>query len=177
MFLADMGADVIKIEDPDSPDYIRGFEPRVGGESMYYLALNRNKRSLAINYLSPEGRQTIYDLVKTADVLIEQFRPGVMKEWGLDYATLLDYNPKLIYVAITGYGQNSSLASAAGHDLNYIAKAGALGITYGDDGQPVIPGFQLGDVAGGSYMAMNAVMAGPYTSAKKPARAILWMWP
>jgi alpha-methylacyl-CoA racemase len=166
MFLADLGADVIKVEDPDSPDYIRGFEPRLGGESMYYLALNRNKRSLAINYLADEGRKAIYDLVKTADVLIEQYRPGVMKQWQLDYETLLKYNPKLIYVAITGYGQNSMLSGAAGHDLNYIAKAGALGITYGGDGTPVIPGFQLGDIAGGAYMAMNAVTTALYQREK-----------
>lgn len=166
MFLADLGAEVIKIEDPDSPDYIRGFEPRIKGQSMYYLALNRNKRSLAVNYLSAEGKQLIYDLVKTADVLVEQFRPGVMKEWGFDYATLLRHNPKLIYVAITGYGQNSSLAAAAGHDLNYIAKGGALGITHNEDGEPVIPGFQLGDIAGGSYMAMNAVTAALYQREK-----------
>jgi len=158
MFLADMGADVIKIEDPDNPDYVRDFEPRVNGMSLFYLSLNRSKRSLAVNYLSAEGKQIIYDLVKQSDVLIEQYRPGVMNELGFGYDQLKAINPKLIYVSVTGYGQQSSMAMAAGHDLNYISIAGALGITgYGKTGEPVIPGFQLADIAGGSYMAMNAI--------------------
>src|ERR1043165_1081872 len=126
MFLADMGADVIKVEDPHNPDYIRGFAPQINGMSMLYLALNRSKRSLAINYFSAEGKQVIYDLVKQCDVLVEQYRPGVMKELGFGYEELARINPKLIYVSITGYGQTSSKAMAAGHDLNYIGIAGAL---------------------------------------------------
>jgi crotonobetainyl-CoA:carnitine CoA-transferase CaiB-like acyl-CoA transferase/putative sterol carrier protein len=159
MFLADMGADVIKIEDPDNPDYVRDFEPRVNGMSMFYLSLNRSKRSMAVNYLSAEGKQIIYDLVKNADVWIEQYRPGIMKEMGFGYEQLKAINPKLIYVSITGYGQDSSMAMAAGHDLNYIAIGGALGITGSANGEITIPGFQLADIAGGSYMAMNAVLA------------------
>ena len=162
MLLADMGADVIKVEDPDSPDYVRSFEPMIDGISVFYYALNRNKRSLGINYLSDEGREVINALVREADVLIEQFRPGVMKKFGLDYDTLKAINPKLIYISITGYGQDSSLALAAGHDVNYLAIAGLLGITGTAEGGPVIPGFQAADVAGGSYMAMNAVTAALY---------------
>ena len=165
MMLADMGADVIKVEDPDSPDYVRHFEPMIDGTSSFYYALNRNKRSLAINFLSPEGKAIITDLVKDADVLIEQYRPGVMKKLGLDYETLCVINPRLIYISITGYGQNSSMSQAAGHDINYISIAGALGIT-GDENGPVIPGFQLADIAGGSYMAMNAVTAALYQREK-----------
>lgn len=166
MFLADMGADVIKIEDPDNPDYIRDFEPRSNGTSILYLSLNRSKRSLALNHLSAEGKQTILDLVKTADVLVEQYRPGVMQQMGFGYEALKQINPRLIYVSITGYGQQSSMAMAAGHDLNYIAIAGALGITGITGGAPVVPGFQLADIAGGSYMAMNAVMAALYQREK-----------
>lgn len=166
MFLADMGADVIKVEDPDSPDYVRDFEPRINGMSMFYLSLNRNKRSLAVNYLSAEGKKIIYDLIKNADVVIEQFRPGVMKEIGFGYDELIQVNPKLIYVSVTGYGQNSSMAQAAGHDLNYIAIGGALGITGNENGEPTIPGFQLADIAGGSYMTMNAVLAALYQREK-----------
>lgn len=166
MFLADMGADVIKVEDPDSPDYIRDFEPRVNGMSLFYLSLNRSKRSLAVNYLSAEGKQVIYDLVKNADVLIEQFRPGVMKELGFGYEELKAINPKLIYVSVTGYGQTSPRAMDAGHDLNYISIAGALGITGTANGELTIPGFQLADIAGGSYMAMNAVTAALYQREK-----------
>ncbi len=162
MFLADMGADVIKVEDPDNPDYIRGFAPQVNGMSMLYLALNRNKRSLAVNTLSPEGKQVIYDLVKSSDVLIEQYRPGIMRDMGFGYEELSKINPKLIYVSVTGYGQSSSKAMDAGHDLNYVAIAGALGITGSANGDITIPGFQLADIAGGSYMAMNAVTAALY---------------
>lgn len=166
MFLADMGADVIKIEDPDNPDYVRDFEPRINGMSMFYLSLNRSKRSMAVNYLSPEGKQIIYDLVKNADVFVEQYRPGVMKEMGFGYEELSAINPKLVYVSVTGYGQNSSMAMAAGHDLNYVAVGGALGITGNEDGELTIPGFQLADIAGGSYMAMNAVLAALYQREK-----------
>ena len=159
MMLADMGADVIKVEDPDSPDYIRGFEPLIEGTSAFYYALNRNKRSLAVNTLSQEGKAIIIELVKNSDILIEQYRPGVMKKFGMDYDTLHAVNPRLIYISITGYGQDSSMSQAAGHDINYIAMAGALGITGADNGEPFIPGFQLADIAGGSYMTMNALTA------------------
>lgn len=166
MFLADMGADVIKVEDPDNPDYIRGFEPQINGVSMFYLSLNRSKRSLAVNYVTEQGRKAIHDLVKSADVLVEQFRPGVMAKMGFGYEQLAAINPRLIYISITGYGQDSSWAQVAGHDLNYIAIAGALDITGHENGTPVIPGFQLGDIAGGSYMAMNAVLAALYQREK-----------
>lgn len=166
MMLADMGADVIKVEDPDSPDYIRSFEPLIEGTSAFYYALNRNKRSLAINFLSPAGKEVLLALVAKADVFIEQYRPSVMKSMGLDYETLKAINPRLIYVSITGYGQESSLSQAAGHDLNYIAISGALGVTGDAGGRPVIPGFQLADIAGGSYMAMNAVTTALYRREK-----------
>lgn len=165
MFLADMGAEVWKVEDPDNPDYIRDFEPRISGMSMFYLSLNRNKRSMALNYLSSAGKTVLYDLVKQCDVLVEQYRPGVMKDMGLGYEQLSAINPRLIYVSITGYGQNSTKAMHAGHDLNYVALSGGLGIT-GDAEKPSIPGFQLADIAGGSYMAMNAIMAALYQREK-----------
>ncbi len=166
MFLADMGADVIKVEDPDSPDYIRDFEPQVRGVALLYLALNRNKRSLAINYRSAEGKQLIYDLIKSADVIVEQYRPGVMQDLGFGYEAMKQLNPRLIYVSVTGYGQQSTMSTAAGHDLNYIAMSGNLGITGIRNGAPVIPGFQLADIAGGSYMAINAVTAALYQREK-----------
>jgi alpha-methylacyl-CoA racemase len=166
MLLADMGADVIKVEDPDSPDYVRFFEPMIGRNSAYYYALNRNKRSLAVNFLSTQGKEILTALIKKADVLIEQYRPGVMAKFGLSYEVLKTINPRLIYISITGYGQESALSQAAGHDLNYIAIAGALGITGYENGEPVIPGFQLADIAGGSYMAMTAVTAALYKREK-----------
>ncbi len=159
MILADMGAEVIKIEDPASPDQIRNFPPFIGETAAYYLAVNRSKRSLAINYNTEEGLQILYRLVKDADVFVEQFRPGVMDKIGLGYDTLKSINPKLVYVSITGYGQTGPWSHEAGHDLNYIARAGLLGINGATSGQLVIPGAQIADIAGGSYMAMNAIMA------------------
>lgn len=154
MFLAQQGAEVIKIEDPENPDYIRDFEPKVGNSSAFYLSLNANKKSFSINYLSEKGRQILLELIKTADVLVEQFRPSVMQKFGLDFETLKGINPKLIYVSITGYGSQSSLQNAAGHDLNFIAESG---LPYISGSKPTLLGFQAADVAGGSYMAMNAI--------------------
>lgn len=158
MMMADMGAEVIKVEDPSSPDYIRDFAPFVGDTAAYYLAVNRSKRSLAVNYRSKEGKQVIYRLVKEADIFIEQFRPGVMGQLGLGYEQLKAINPKLIYVSITGYGQDGPYAQAAGHDLNYIGYSGLLGITGNVQHGPTIPGGQIADIAGGGYMAVNACL-------------------
>ncbi len=168
MLLADIGAEVIKIEDPDNPDYIRTFEPQMEGQSAFYLALNRGKKSLALNYLSAEGKEVLYKLVKEADVLVEQFRPGVMESIGLGYVKLSELNPRLIYASISGYGQQSTKAKDAGHDLNYIAIAGLLGVT-GTTEKAVIPGFQTADVAGGGYMAMHAITTALYQREKTGA--------
>ena len=165
MLMADMGAEVIKVEDPDDPDYIRNFPPFVNGESVYYKSLNRSKRSLAINFKSEEGRNIIYKLAKQVDVLFEQFRPGVMKGLGLGYEDLKEINPRLIYVSITGYGQDGPYANHAGHDLNYIGYSGLLGTT-GNDKQKAIPGGQIADVAAGGYMAMNGCLAALYAREK-----------
>lgn len=166
MLMADMGADVLKIEDPGSPDYIRGFPPFIENQSAFYLSLNRSKKSLAINYSSAEGRETIYNLVKTADMVFEQFRPGVMAAMGLGYDNLKKQNPKIIYVSITGYGQTGPYAQQAGHDINYIGYSGLLATT-GEKGRtPVIPGGQIADVAGGSYMAVNGALAALYAREK-----------
>ncbi|MFN8277542.1 MAG: CoA transferase [Chitinophagales bacterium] len=158
MMLGGMGAEIIKVEDPDAPDYVRTYEPMLGNNSAFYYALNADKRSLAVNYLKEEGRAIILQLLSSCDVLIEQFRPGVMKSFGLDYDTLQELYPRLIYVSLTGYGQEGAWAQAAGHDLNYIARAGLLGMIATVE-QPVIPAVQLADVAGGSYTAMNAILA------------------
>lgn len=162
MLLADMGADVLKVEDPDAPDYIRSFPPFIENQSAFYLSLNRSKRSLALKYNTAEGKETIFRLAKNADMLFEQFRPGVMAAMGLGYADLKKINPKLIYVSITGYGQTGPYAQKAGHDLNYIAYSGLLGTTGEKGKSPVIPGGQIADVAGGSYMAVNAALAALY---------------
>lgn len=159
MLMADMGAEVIKIEDPNAPDYVRVFPPFVGGESVNYLAYNRSKKSMLLDYKSEEGKTIFLDLVKTADVVIEQFRPNYLEKWGIDYPKARLVNPNIIYVSVTGYGQTGPYAHLAGHDLNYISYAGVLGITGEKDSAPIIPGVQLADIAGGSYMSVIATLA------------------
>lgn len=166
MLMADMGAEVIKIEDPNAPDYVRSFPPYVNGESANYVAYNRSKRSVLLDYLSPDGRGRFMDLVKTADVVVEQFRPGHLDRLGIGYAAARAVNPRIIYVSVTGFGQTGPYAHLAGHDLNYIALAGVLGLTGDstDDGPapPTIPGVQLADIAGGSYGCVMATLAALY---------------
>ncbi len=159
MLMADMGAEVIKIENPTQPDYIRNFPPYINGESANYLAYNRSKKSILLNYQTPEGQQLFMDLVKTPDVVVEQFRPGMMDKMGIGYETAKVHNPKIIYVSITGYGQTGPYSHFAGHDLNYIAYAGILNVTGEPNEAPKMPGVQLADIAGGSYMGAIATLA------------------
>jgi alpha-methylacyl-CoA racemase len=158
MLMADMGAEVIKIEAPKFKDYTRDFPPFQGGESSGYLAFNRSKRSLCIDYTAEEGREIILNMAKEADILIEQFRPGVMAKMGLGYEDLKKVNPKLIYVSITGYGQTGPYSQLAGHDLNYITYAGVL--AGNQNSAPQLPLVQMADIAGGSYMAVIACLSG-----------------
>lgn len=157
LWLAQQGAEVIKVEDPASPDPIRDYPPLHDGVSVYYAALNAGKRSLAIDFRSVEGRQIIYRMVQQVDVVIEQYRPGVMAAFGLDYASLKQINPKIIFVSITGYGQTGPMAHFPGHDINYLSYAGVLDSLRNADGTPIIPTAQIADIAGGSMMALNAV--------------------
>jgi alpha-methylacyl-CoA racemase len=159
MLMADMGAEVIKIEDPQAPDYVRVFPPFVGGESVNYLAYNRSKRSMFLDYKSEEGRKIFFELVKTADVVVEQFRPNFLDKLGIGYEAAKAINPKIIYVSVTGYGQTGPYAHLAGHDLNYISYAGVLGLTGDAQTAPVVPGVQLADIAGGSYMSVIATLS------------------
>jgi crotonobetainyl-CoA:carnitine CoA-transferase CaiB-like acyl-CoA transferase len=162
MMLADMGAEVIKIENPQQPDYVRNFPPyyEIGEEmiSANYLAFNRSKKSLALDYSSPEGKALFFRLVQSADVVIEQFRPGFLDKLGLGYAQAAAHNEKIIYVSVTGYGQTGPYAALAGHDLNYAAIAGVLGLS-GSPEQPMMSGVQMADIAGGSYMTVAATLA------------------
>ncbi len=157
MLMADMGAEVIKIEAPKFYDYARDFPPHKGGESAGYLAFNRSKRSLSIDYAAPEGKAILLDMVKGADIVMEQFRPGVMAKMGLGYEDLKKINPKIIYVSITGYGQTGPYAQLAGHDLNYITLAGLLSGNLHE--APQMPLVQMADIAGGSYMAVIACLS------------------
>ncbi len=156
--LADFGADVIKVEQPGSGDYMRGFAPVVRGQSLFFLNLNRNKRSVALNLKHPRGRGIFLELVDRADVVVESFRPGVMERLGLGPDVLLARNPRLVYCSVTGYGRHGPHAHEAGHDINYLARAGALSLLRGPDGRPVVPGFQIADVGGGALNACLGIL-------------------
>ncbi len=156
--MADLGAEVIKIEDPKAPDYTRFFPPQKGSQSIFYLSINRSKKSVTLDLKSGEGKRQFFELVKTADIVVDSFRPGVLQKMGIDYENAKQHNEKIIYVAVTGYGYNGPYMQKAGHDLNYIGYAGILGLT-GDEEKPVIPACQTADVAGGSYPAIVACLS------------------
>ncbi len=159
LLMGDLGADVVKVEEPTRGDYIRWTPPMVGSFSAAHVALNRNKRSITLNLKAEKGRELFVELARRADVVIESFRPGVMERLGLGYGTLKAANEGLIYCAITGYGQDGPRAHSAGHDVNYLGYAGVLSITGAEGGPPVIPGVQIGDLAGGAMAAVIAILA------------------
>ncbi len=158
--LADMGAEVLKIEDLQMGDYIRTMGPPVDGRnSGYFYALNRNKKSMRLNLKESEGQAVFCRLVESYNVLIEGFRPGVMEKFNLGYDRLSKINPGLIYCSLTGYGQSGPYRLRAGHDINFISIAGVLGLTGSRDGAPVIPGVQVADIGGGGLMAAVGILA------------------
>ncbi len=157
MLMADLGADVIKVEDPRGGDYIRAWQPKIGESSGYHTVLNRNKKSLTLNLKSPEGKAIFEKLVACADVVLEGFRPGVMKKLGLDFPSLERINPRLIYCAISGYGADGVFAHKAGHDINYLALSGVL--SYSGKDRPSVSGVQIADLGGGALMAAFSIMA------------------
>jgi len=158
LVLADLGADVVKIEEPHGGDALRGLPPLAGEASVAFHALNRNKRSLALDVRRPEGRAAFLRVARRADVVVESFRPGVLDALGLGYAALRGANPRLVLCSITGYGQDGPYAARAGHDVDYCAVAGVLGVT-GEPERPIIPGVQVADLAGGSWPAVAGVLA------------------
>lgn len=159
MMLADLGAEVIKIEEPGLGDWIRYAPPMLKENSSYYLSLNRNKKSMTLDLRREKGRAIFLDMVKEADVVIDGFRPGVMKKLGLSYDILRHVNKNIIMCAISGYGQEGPYAKRAGHDLNYISIAGVASVTGLRDGRPVQPGIQVADIAAGSMMAAFSILA------------------
>lgn len=157
--LADAGADVIKIEDTGAGDYAR-FTPPMSerGVGALFDSVNRGKQSVAIDLKSERGREVFYQLVADADVVFEQFRPGVVDRLGIDYDTLREYNDDLVYCSLSGYGQTGPYADRVGHDLNYIGVAGLLDMTREDEGMaPQIPGYQIGDLGGGLFSAFAII--------------------
>lgn len=158
LLLAQAGAEVIKIERPGRGDEMRSYTPRFGDDSVNFALLNQAKRSITLDLKEPAALERAIDLVRNADVLIEQFRPGVMDRLGLGYEAMKALNPRLIYCAITGWGQHGPLADVAAHDLNYQAEAGLLGLTAGADGSPGLPNVLVADIAGGAYPAMMNIL-------------------
>jgi len=156
LHLADMGADVLKIEEPAIGDYARLMPPMQNINSTFFHAVNRNKRSIAIDLTKEEGRNIFLKLSETADIIVESFRPGVVNKLGIEYDTLKKNNPKLIYCSITGYGQTGPYRDKAGHDINYCAYTGVLDCK----GKfPFIPNFQIADIVGGSLNAAMGILA------------------
>ena len=160
LILSDMGMEVIRVEPPDhlkKGDLFREIPER---ESPYYPMLNRGKKSVTLNLKTEKGRELFLRLVKKADVVLEGFRPGVMKRLGIDYEALKEVNPGIILVSISGYGQEGPYRNRAGHDLNYLGYSGILGLNAPTDGGlPVIPPVQIADVAGGTLPAVIGTLA------------------
>jgi len=159
LMLAEAGAEVIKIERADGED-MRRFEPRWGEESVAFAMLNRGKKSVAADLKDPTVRDRVLMLARSADVVVEQFRPGVMDRLGLGYTAFRAVNPRIVYCAITGYGQTGPRSGRAGHDLNYIGDAGLLALSSGQPGHRVVPPALVADIAGAAYPAvMNILLA------------------
>jgi len=167
LLLADLGADVIKVEDTGQGDYVRWAPPYYGSDehnalgtrSAIYLSLNRNKRSIRLDLKQEGGRQALLKLAESADVLVESFRPGVLEKLGVGYEVLRQANPALVYCPITGYGQDGPNRDRAGHDMNYLGLNGVLGLTGEAGGPPIQSGAQIADLGGGGLMAAVGILA------------------
>src|SRR5205085_11039118 len=159
MMLGDLGAEVIKVEEPTVGDPTRHSPPMLGGQSAAFQQVNRNKKSIALHFNHSEARDIFLTLAETADVVLEQFRPGVVDRLGIGYATVKQVNPRLVYCSLSGFGQNGPHRERSGHDMNYLALAGVLGLTTDERGGPVIPGVQVADLAGGMVAAFAILAA------------------
>lgn len=159
MSLADMGADVLRVESPARPDLLRNTPPLDGEESALHCYLNRSKRAITLDLKKPESVALVKRLVKEYDIVLEQFRPGVMERLGLGYEELKEASPKLIYCSLTGFGQTGPMRDRPGHDNNYLAIAGVAGYTGREDVGPLPFGIQVADVAGGSLHTVIGILA------------------
>lgn len=186
LMMADYGAEVIKIEEPGKGDYIRGREPAIEGIGARHLTINRNKKSIELNLKTEEGKEIFKKMAATADVIIESFRPDVMKRLGLGYDEISKINDGIIYCSLTGYGQTGPYRKLPGHDINYIGYSGILGLIGEKDGKPVVPGVQIADIGGGALMALSGIcMAllhkertgkGQYIDVSMMDGAITWLY-
>jgi alpha-methylacyl-CoA racemase len=164
LLLADLGAEVLKVEDTGMGDYVRWATPKYEGAedsaaSALFLALNRGKRSIRLNLKEEQGREVLLRLAHEYDVLLESFRPGVMDRLGVGYERLGEENPGLVYCAITGYGQDGPYRDRSGHDMNYLGLVGLLGLTGEPDGPPVQAAGQIADIGGGALMGAFGILA------------------
>ena len=158
LILAEAGAEVIKIERPGRGDEMRSYLPKFGADSVNFALLNRGKKSIAIDLKDAAARESLLPMIKEADVVVEQFRPGVMDRLGLGYDALNAINPRIIYCAITGYGQTGPRAGVAAHDINYVAESGMLSLAAGEDGAPIVPPALIADIGGGTYPAVINIL-------------------
>jgi len=162
MMLGDLGAEVIKVEEPKIGDPTRHSPPIIDGDSAPFAQVNRNKKSIAIDLKQREGRELFMKLASTADCVLEQFRPGVVDRLGISYSAVAEVNPRVVYCSLSGFGQDGPHRDRSGHDLNYLALSGVLGLTTDEKGKPIIPGVQVADLAGGMIAAfgiLGALMA------------------
>lgn len=180
LLLADLGAEVLKVEDTGAGDYVRWAPPfydvppnpaHESARSALYLALNRNKRSIRLDLKSEGGREVLLALVREHDVVLESFRPGVLDRLGVGYERMREVNPGIVYCAVTGYGQDGPKRDSAGHDMNYLGLVGLLGLTGEQNGPPIQAAGQIADVGGGALMAAVGILAALRERDGSPGRA------
>ncbi len=162
MILGDLGAEIVRVDAPNLPDLLKVVPPMQGPVSAAHRALNRNKKSIFVNLKNPKGAEVIKKMVGNYDIVIEQFRPGVMDRLGVGYETLKEINPKVIYCSITGYGQDGPYRDRAGHDINYLSLSGVMGYTGRKKEGPVPLGIQVADQCSGGLNAVVAILAAVY---------------
>ena len=158
LMLAEAGADVVKVERPGTGEDMRATEPRFEGESLGYVIINRGKKCIELDLKSSRAIKELTPLIEKADILVEQFRPGVMERLGLGYEAVKAINENIIYCSITGYGQTGPKRLSAGHDLNYIGDGGLLSVSSGPSEQPTIPPALIADIGGGTYPAVINIL-------------------
>ena len=159
MMLADFGAEVIKIEEPLKGDYARDFPPAQNGFGFWHLQLNRNKKSLAVDLKTKEGKEVFFRLLKNADVVMESYRPGVLKRLGINYEVAKTINPKIVYCSLSGYGKLGPRTNEADHDINYVSLAGITAMSGEQNGRPAIPGVLMADMNAASLAAVSILIA------------------
>jgi crotonobetainyl-CoA:carnitine CoA-transferase CaiB-like acyl-CoA transferase len=159
LLLADLGMEVLKIEDLEMGDYMRKMGPARKEDSAYFVAVNRNKKSMTLNLKVQEGKEIFFKLIDAYDVILESFRPGVMDRLGIGYDELKKRNPRIILCSLSGYGQDGPYRERSGHDINYIGLGGVLDLIGEKDKAPVVPGVQMADLGAGGMMSAIAILA------------------